>query len=191
MSENSRMKAILLLMSEVDASFFAKLIKGVSPDMSVLHMKSIEELDAFTLKADADMRLIAFCTGDIVPANVIERLNENCFNFHPGPPERPGYMPAPFALNDEAKSYGVTFHYMKPKVDTGTIIDAVRFDVPAEKTQEALELAAYQALLKLVVDRIKQLADVDFIFTPSGDQWSGYKTTRKDLDALLAEQAKT
>jgi len=77
---------------------------------------------------------------------------------------------------------------MKPKVDTGAIIEAVWFDVPEEKTQEALELAAYKALLTLVIGRIKQLVDVDFVFPPSGDQWSGYKTTRKDLDALLAEQ---
>ena len=188
MSENSRKKAILLLMNDVDAEFFAKLLKGVSPDVSVLHMKNITELDAFTQKADADMRLISFCTGDIVPADVIERLNGNCFNFHPGPPDRPGYMPAPFALRDNAENYGVTFHFMKPKVDTGAIIEAVRFDVPEEKTQEALELAAYKALLKLVIERIKQLVDVNFVFTPSGDEWSGYKTTRKDLDALLAEQ---
>ena len=188
MSENSRKKAILLLMNDVDAGFFAKLMKGVSPDVSVLHMKNITELDAFTQKADADMRLISFCTGDIVPADVIERLNGNCFNFHPGPPDRPGYMPAPFALRDNAKNYGVTFHFMKPKVDTGAIIEAVRFDMPEEKTQEALELAAYKALLKLVIERIKQLVDVNFVFTPSGDEWSGNKTTRKDLDALLAEQ---
>ena len=188
MSENSRKKAILLLMNEVDAEFFAKLLKGVSPDVSVLHMKNITELDAFTQKADADMRLISFCTGDIVPADVIERLNGNCFNFHPGPPDRPGYMPAPFALRDNAENYGVTFHFMKPKVDTGAIIEAVRFDMPEEKTQEALELAAYKALLKLVIERIKQLVDVNFVFTPSGDEWSGNKTTRKDLDALLAEQ---
>ena len=188
MSENSRKKAILLLMNDVDAAFFAKLMKGVSPDVSVLHMKNIAELDIFTQKADADMRLISFCTGDIVPADVIERLNGNCFNFHPGPPDRPGYMPAPFALRDKAENYGVTFHFMKPKVDTGAIIEAVRFDVPEEKTQEALELAAYKALLKLVIERIKQLVDVNFVFTPSGDEWSGYKTTRKDLDALLAEQ---
>ena len=57
MSENSRKKAILLLMNDVDAGFFAKLMKGVSPDVSVLHMKNITELDAFTQKADADMRL--------------------------------------------------------------------------------------------------------------------------------------
>jgi len=157
-------------MSDVDAAFFAKLMKGVSPDVSVLHMKNIAELDEFTQKADADMRLISFCTGDIVPARVIERLNGNCFNFHPGPPDRPGYMPAPFALRDEAKTYGVTFHFMKPKVDTGAIIETVRFDVPEEKTQEALELAAYKALLKLVIGRIKQLTDVDFVFPPSGDQ---------------------
>ena len=188
MSENSRKKAILLLMNDVDAGFFAKLMKGVSPDVSVLHMKNITELDAFTQKADADMRLISFCTGDIVPADVIERLNGNCFNFHPGPPDRPGYMPAPFALRDKAENYGVTFHFMKPKVDTGAIIEAVRFDMPEEKTQEALELAAYKALLKLVIERIKQLVDVNFVFTPSGDEWSGNKTTRKDLDALLAEQ---
>jgi len=189
MSENSRKKAILLLMNDVDAGFFAKLIKGVSTDVSVLHMRNIAELDEFTQKADADMRLISFCTGDIVPARVIERLNGNCYNFHPGPPDRPGYMPAPFALRDKAETYGVTFHYMKPKVDTGAIIEVVRFDVPEGETQEALELAAYKALLKLVIERIKQLVDIDFTFPPSGDQWSGYKTTRKDLDALLAEQS--
>jgi len=183
-----RKKAILLLMNDVDAQFFAKLIKGVNDGVSVLHIKTIPELEAFTQKADADMRLIAFCTGQIVPASIIDHLKGNCFNFHPGPPERPGYMPAPFALSEKAKDYGVTFHEIKPKVDTGDIIDVYRFDIPEQRTQEALELEAYKTLLKMVIHHIKQLSDVDHIFQPSGDQWSGKKTTRKDLDALMSEK---
>lgn len=179
--------AILLLMGDLDAGFFANQLKQHAPDTLCWHMKSLEQLEQVSKTEGVSMRLIAFCSGTVVPRAIIERLDYNCFNFHPGPPERPGYMPAPFALRDKASDYGVTFHYMTPKVDEGAIIQAMRFPITKDDNQEAIESNAYRALLTMVVQRAKDLADIDFQFEPCGVSWSGVKTTRKDLAALTSQ----
>lgn len=180
-------KAILLLMGEIDAGFFANQLKQHAPDTLFWHMQSLEQLDEVSQTPDISMRLIAFCSGTVVPRAIIERLDYNCFNFHPGPPERPGYMPAPFALRDKASDYGVTFHYMTPKVDEGAIIQVMRFPITTEQDQAAIESNAYRALLTMVVQRAQHLADIDFLFEHCGVSWSGAKTTRKDLAALTSQ----
>jgi len=185
-AENKK-KAVLLLMSRLDAGFFANQLKPHAPDTAFFHMESLEQLDQTSQLPDFTMRLIAFCSGTVVTKEIIERLNGNCFNFHPGPPERPGYMPAPFAIRDGARDYGVTFHYMTPRVDEGAIIQALRFPITGEQNQEAIETDAYKALLTLVIQRAADLADIDFHFEPCNINWSGVKTTRKDLAELMAK----
>lgn len=176
-------------MSEVDAGFFANQLKQHAPDTLFWHMQSLEQLDETSKTPNVSMRLIAFCTGTVVPRQIIERLDFNCFNFHPGPPERPGYMPAPFALRDGARDYGVTFHYMTPRVDEGDIIQVMRFPITKDQDQEAIETNAYKALLTMVIQRAAQLADIKSRFEPCNINWSGEKTTRQDLAALEAEHS--
>lgn len=171
-------------MSELDAGFFANQLKQHAPDTLFWHMQSLDQLEQISKTPDFSMRLIAFCTGTVVTKQIIERLNFNCFNFHPGPPERPGYMPAPFAMRDGAHDYGVTFHYMTPQVDEGAIIQVLRFPITGDQNQEEIETSAYSALLTMVIQRASDLADVDFQFEPCNIKWSGTKTTRKDLAEL-------
>lgn len=186
MTGEKKKKAILLLMNLADAEFFASRLRPFAPDSLLVHVPSLDYLDEISQRPDFHMRLIAFCTGTVVPARIVERLAYNCFNFHPGPPERPGYMPAPFALRERARDYGVTFHFMTPRVDEGEIVEVTRFTISEGDDQEAIETKAYKALLAMVIRRAANLADVDFRFTPGGEKWSGIKTTRKDLEKLMA-----
>lgn len=177
-------KYVLLLMSDVDAQFFERQLAPHVSDTAFLPVTSVADIEAALKYTEISMRLIAFCTGVVVPRHVIEQLNYNCFNFHPGPPERPGYMPAPFAIRDKARDYGVTFHFMLPMVDTGKIIEVSRFALKENQGQEEIEIAAYTALLQMVVRQAQNLADVNFQFEPCKIDWSGVKTTRKDLAEL-------
>ena len=56
------------------------------------------------------------------------------YNFHPGPPNRPGRYPSVFALYDNARHFGITVHEMLPKVDSGAIkvarLDSGRYGPP-------------------------------------------------------------
>ncbi|MEP6355520.1 MAG: formyltransferase family protein [Hyphomicrobiales bacterium] len=184
LKEEKTKKAVLLLMSELDAGFFANQLKQTAPDTLFWHMQSLAQLDETSKLPDVSMRLIAFCSGTVVTRQIIERLDFNCFNFHPGPPERPGYMPAPYAIRDGARDYGVTFHYMTPKVDEGEIIQVMRFPIDGDQNQEEIETNAYKALLTMVIQRAADLADISFRFEPCNIHWSGKKTTRADLAAL-------
>jgi methionyl-tRNA formyltransferase len=69
-------------------------------------------------------RLIAFVTTVIVSADILRAVGHGAFNFHPGPPDYPGWAPAHFALYDQAQVFGVTFHAMQALVDSGPILDA-------------------------------------------------------------------
>lgn len=74
-----------------------------------------------------EARLISFCSDVIVPQDIIASMKGGCFNFHSGPPERPGYRPYAFALADGDTAFGVTFHRMTAAVDAGTILRGPAF----------------------------------------------------------------
>lgn len=183
-SPKRKTRVNLLAMSDIDAEFFARLLKPQAPDTAVIHVPTLADLESVSARDDLAMRLISFCSAMVIPARIIARLSGNCLNFHPGPPERPGYMPAPFALADGARDYGVTFHFMLPVVDTGRIIEVRRFPLEDGMDQEAIERKSYEALLTMVAERAPLLADIDHIFQPCGEKWSGKATTKADLQRL-------
>lgn len=177
-------QVIALVMSDIDAEFFAKQLKPVAPHVHMVHVKDLEVLSQ-VLATDHDIRILSFCSPHIISKEMLDRVKGNAFNFHPGPPERPGYMPAPFAIHEKSKDFGATFHHMQPKVDTGFIIEVARFEVKDGIRQEDLEIQAYKALLLMVMQRKNQLANLSFEFEPCGEEWSGVKTTKKDLEKIL------
>ena len=60
----------------------------------------------------ARARLIAFATPVIVPGRILASLGYGAYNFHPGPPQYPGWAPAHFALYEQANEFGATVHAM-------------------------------------------------------------------------------
>ena len=65
------------------------------------------------------VRIISFCSHVIVPPDIVARYPNQCFNFHPGPPEIPGFRPSRHAAKSAIASFGVTFHAMTAQVDAG------------------------------------------------------------------------
>jgi len=80
-------------------------LKKHNPNMNfvtVTNKGSLSELPAATL---SQARLIGFTTDVIVPATILAKIGFGCYNFHPGPPEYPGFEPIRFALYDDARSF--------------------------------------------------------------------------------------
>jgi methionyl-tRNA formyltransferase len=71
--------------------------------------------------------IVSFLSRWIVPEKVLKSAAMASINFHPAPPEYPGVGCYNFALYNEDATYGVTCHHMAPKVDSGNIIDVMRF----------------------------------------------------------------
>ena len=77
--------------------------------------------------------LISFLNPKYINKRVRSNIRLNSFNFHPGPPEYPGFGCYNFALLDEVNFYGSTIHLMNEKYDSGQIINVKKFKISHEK----------------------------------------------------------
>ena len=66
--------------------------------------------------------LISFLNPIYIDSKIRKKIKKNSFNFHPGPPEYPGFGCYNFALLNNTKFYGSTIHLMNDKFDNGKII---------------------------------------------------------------------
>ncbi len=165
---------IILLTGEVERPVLAEALRRIEPAIQV-----VAELPAEL----GTSRLIAFVFPDIVPAGFLERLGYGAYNFHPGPPEYPGWAPAAFAIHDGASQFGATLHEMAATVDAGTICDVEGFGVPSGCDRQGLEELAYGACLRLF-DRWAE-ALVSPLRPPRLPlQWGHRKCTRRGLAEL-------
>jgi methionyl-tRNA formyltransferase len=98
----------------------------------------------------ADARPIGFKTDAVVPARILRRLGYGAYNFHPGPPEYPGWAPFTFAIDDQAPTFGVTAHKMTNKVDAGPIVGVARFPIPPNIRSTQLQLEAIKTMSVLL-----------------------------------------
>ena len=81
-----------------------------------------------------------------------------CINFHPGPLPRYGGMNGwVWAIINGETEYGVTFHYMKEKIDAGNIIGLQKFPIETSETGLSLLMKCYEhgiALFRHVLHNI-------------------------------------
>lgn len=136
---------ILLLAGDAERPVLAEALRRAEPGVRVVAAASVRDLPDHLETA----RLVAFVFPDIIPAGVLQRLGYGAYNFHPGPPEYPGWLPAAFALYDGAAQFGATLHEIAAKVDSGTICDVEAFAVPEDCDLQGLESLAYAACLRL------------------------------------------
>ncbi|MGE4065120.1 MAG: formyltransferase family protein [Rhodospirillaceae bacterium] len=132
----------------------------------------------------AATRLLAFCSSVIVPADLLAALPGPSYNFHPGPPDRPGRYPSVFAVYEKAERYGVTVHEMTARVDAGPIVAAEWFAIPAAADVVALEKLALGCLVSVFRRLAPFLAlnprPLPRVFIP----WSGRARTKAECDEI-------
>ncbi len=71
--------------------------------------------------------LISFLNSKYINKEIIEKIRNESFNFHPGPPEYPGFGCYNFALLDKVNFYGSTIHMINDRFDNGKIINVKKF----------------------------------------------------------------
>src|SRR3974377_1463854 len=113
---------IILLTSQVEQMPLGAVLRGHNPQLTVHPAATLDDLAAFDTAMLSPSRLIAFATPVIVPEPVLASLGYSAYNFHPGPPQYPGWAPAHFALYEQATQFGVTVHAMTERVDRGPIV---------------------------------------------------------------------
>jgi methionyl-tRNA formyltransferase len=175
---------IILLTSAVVHPIFESVLAAHNPALTIISVETLEELNAIDRGALARARLIAFVTGVIVPADVLDGLGYGAYNFHPGPPAYPGWAPAHFALYHRAAEFGATAHVMAARVDEGPIVGVEMFSITPDTSVASLEGMAYARLSYLFWTLARPLAACSGRLPQLNLRWSGSKSTRRDYATL-------
>ena len=175
---------IILLTGPVEESALAGALRAHNPRLAVHATKSLAELESIDASVVQDARLIAFVTPVVVPARILNSLRFGAYNFHPGPPHYPGWLPAHFAVYDKATTFGATVHVMIEQVDAGPIVAVDLFPVPPNASPPDLEALAFRQLAHLFWQLAKALATQCEPIKELAIQWSGRKSTRRLYAAM-------
>jgi methionyl-tRNA formyltransferase len=173
------LEGLVLLTDVAEQVALSQILRNFRPDLAIWPVADIEELRGIETALLRNARLVAFASGAIVPADLLARFGYGAFNFHPGPPSYPGWAPAHFALYDRAGTFGVTFHAMAERVDSGTILDVVSFPIPRGCALLGLGELAHAHLLQLFEVWAEQLAAEPSLVPRCTLPWSGRTNTRR------------
>ena len=173
-------EGLALLTEAAEQVALSRILRSFKPDLTIWPVSDIEELRGIDASALRNARLVAFASGVIVPADLLLRFGHGAYNFHPGPPNYPGWAPAHFALYDRAETFGVTFHAMAERVDSGAILDVVSFPIAQGCTVMRLGELAYAHLLQLFEVWAESLASESSLTPRCALAWSGRTNTRRN-----------
>ena len=84
----------------------------------------------------------------LIPPAVLALPRRGAINFHDGPlPDYAGLNVTSWALLNQEREHGVTWHVMTRGLDEGDILKQVRFPIAAGETALTLNAKCYQAAL--------------------------------------------
>ena len=181
---NRMFDTIILLTGPVEEAALTQVLRRYNPLLDVRPAKSLDELEAFDQSVLARARLVAFVTPVVVPARILGALGFSAYNFHPGPPQYPGWVPAHFAIYDRASHFGVTAHAMIERVDAGPIVGVKMFDIPPNTSVLRLQELAFVELARLFWLLASALATQSEPLAELPIKWSGTKSTRRSYAAM-------
>jgi len=175
----------VLLTEAAEQVALSRILTSHRQDLKVRPAADIDGLRRIEPSFLRYARLVAFASSVIVPGDLLASLGYGAYNFHPGPPNYPGWAPTHFALYDRATEFGVTFHAMAERVDSGMIIDVASFAIPKNSSVPSLCELTYSQLLKLFVEWASQLSTQSSLPTPRPAlQWSGRMNSRHAYEAI-------
>jgi methionyl-tRNA formyltransferase len=175
---------VLLTGSRDQQLALTELLKAHNPALSFRCAVTPEDLAAIEPEVLGNARLIAFTTGVIVPARILDALGYGAYNFHPGPANYPGWAPAHFALYDGATQFGATAHVMEARVDCGAIVGVESFEIPNGIEVRGLEQMAFVRLAYLFWRMSRDIACSAAPLPLVGISWSGVKSTKRMYAAM-------
>jgi len=174
------LKNVVLLTAQTQQQVaLSALLREHNPRLTFSYALTLDDLLALDLNTLGDSRLLAFTTGTIVPKKVIDALGHGAYNFHPGPPDYPGWAPAHFALYEGARIFGATAHLMMERVDAGPIVGIETFAIPERTNVRELEQIAYIRLAYLFWRLARELATRSEPLPTLPLTWSDRKSTRQ------------
>ena len=122
-------------------------------------VKELRQLDPHVIFNTAFLQLYK------APVLSIPKLG--CINFHPGPlPRYGGSNGWVWAIINGETEYGVTFHYMEEKIDTGHIVAIEKFNIEENETGLSLLMKCYDHGAALFKKKLKSILDGTAVSVP-------------------------
>ena len=126
--------------------------------------------------------LISFLNSVYIDKSVRKKIKINSFNFHPGPPEYPGFGCYNFALLDKVNYYGSTIHIINDKFDNGKIINVKRFKISYKKINlEKLINKTHENIIKQAKEFINIILNKK-LKNESNLKWKKKAYTKKEFE---------
>ena len=118
------------------------------------------------------------------PILSIPRLG--CINFHPGPlPIYGGSNGWVWAIINGESEYGVVFHYMKEKIDTGDIIALEKFPIEKHETGLSLIIKCYKYGAPLFRKTLRNILEGTAVPTPQDLTKRSYYYNKIPYDGII------
>jgi methionyl-tRNA formyltransferase len=159
--------------------FAEEQIRAHNADVKFVNITDINSLSELPDDVLSKSRLVGFTTGLIIPQSILEKIAFGSYNFHPGPPEYPGWDPIRFAIYEGARQFGVTAHAMTAQIDAGPIVGVKRFPVKENAVYADFQAGMVDALLHLFLELAKELGVSPRGPTVMDIEWSTKKFTRQ------------
>lgn len=176
--------AVILLAGPVEQTALAAVLRRHNPQLTICPAASFDEIKAIDAALLRRARLIGFTTPVVVPPRILNTLGFGAYNFHPGPPHYPGWVPAQFAIYEQAATFGATVHRMVEKVDAGPIVAVELFAIPPDIGVRRLQELAFLQLARLFWRLAPALAMQREPLAELPVQWSGTKSTSRMHKAM-------
>jgi methionyl-tRNA formyltransferase len=183
-------EAVLLLSDLAIIPDLEAVLIVANPRLRLLCIDTLDALNALDACTLDKTRLISFGGALIVPAAVLNRLGGGAYNFHPGPPDRPGRYPSCFFIYDNGvevdgdRPFGSTVHEMAARVDSGAIVATDLFHVPVNIDRLTLDALSFRSMFALFRRLAPALANDLAPLPRINAVWSGRATTQRDFEAL-------
>lgn len=126
--------------------------------------------------------LISFLNSVYIDKNMRKKIKKNSYNFHPGPPEYPGFGCYNFALLDSVRSYGCTVHLINDNFDNGKILRVNKFKVSFKKMNlEKLIEMTHKNIIKQAKKFINDILN-DKLKIDNKLKWKKKAFTKKEFE---------
>lgn len=169
---------IILLTGPAERDTLVALLRQHNPRLEIVSPQTKAELAAIPAARLSRARIIGFLTPIVVPARILETVGYGAYNFHPGPPNYPGWLPSHFAVYDRATFFGATAHMMAAEIDSGPIVGVELFGVPPGAGVEEVDRMAFVQCVRLLWQLAPALAVDPAPLAALPVQWSGRRSTK-------------
>ena len=134
-----------------------KLIKNWAKENGILRVEPGPDVASVLSRQSFDY-LFSITNFSIIPNEILALPRKGAINFHDGPlPRYAGLHATSWAVINQEKTHGVTWHIMSAEVDKGDILKQRSVDIVEDDTAFTLDAKCYEASINSFAELVDEL----------------------------------